>query len=150
MGMNMYGFSIGGAFSHLFLMVTKLLIFLLVIILIYSLFAWVKENFFVDCSKNKFMAEVNKDPILRVVAAITGLIVIFSIISGLLINPMFGLIGIFFVLIKLLIMLFVISLIVAFVQYIIKECNKGNLNIFECKTNPSSPRNSEIIIEEEK
>ena len=150
MGMNMYSFSIGGAFSHLFLMITKLLIFLLVIILIYSLFSWIRENCFISSSKNKFLTEINKDPVLRVVASVTGLIIIFSIISGLLINPIFGILGIFFILIKLLIIVFVVSIIVAFVQYVIKECDKGNLKMFECKTKSSSSHDSEIIIEEEK
>lgn len=150
--MNNHNYLMGGTISALLFLITKLLIIILAIVVIAGVITWIRDNF-IKNNNSKLMKDINNDPVLKSVAVITcsiiGLVIFFSILNSLIhpgtsfdlatavYSPTLGMSGVLMILIRVLMCIFIVSLVLAAIVYFKNQYESGNLNLFSNKPNQS-------------
>lgn len=149
-----YSYSLGNTFTTLLLLITKLLTIVLSVVIILGVITWIRDSFLKN-KNTKFMQDINEDPILKAVVVITGAVIgvslVFTVLSNLFnanltvggayFNHLLTMTGIIMLLIKLLMFIFVASLVLAGIMYFKDQYEKGNLNFL---TNNNQANNNKI------
>lgn len=160
---NMMGYnsSFDGLLSGLFVLLIRFLIIALIVILLIGMFMWIKNNFFKGVNLSNYM---NQNPIIKsilgITAAIFGLFILFYLFNYF-VNPGMGysynlnimngntsggfngtlaITGIITFLIKVLMYVFVITLIISLAAYFKKQFESGNFHLFD---SPNGPNNKD-------
>lgn len=165
--MEGYNYSLGGTLGALLYLIIKLLIVVLAVVVVLGVIVWVRDNLFKNDS-SKIVREIKNDPLLKAVSVITlaivGIVFLFAIMNGFLnpgsstnmsmgmehqgvymgYNPSYGIAGVLFLLIRVLMFILVISLVLAGFIYIKDLYESGKLNLFATSDNA---KNTKIIIE---
>lgn len=162
-----YNYSVGGTLGVFLYLIIKLLIVVLAVVVVLGIIVWVRDNLFKNES-SKIVRDIKSDPLLKAVSVITlaivGSVFLFALINGILnpgastnmsagmefqrgymgYNPSYGIEGVLFLLIRVLMFILVISLVLAGLTYLKDLYENGKLNIF----NSSNMSNqSKIIVE---
>lgn len=161
MNMGGYNYSLGGSISTLLYLIIKLMIVVLAVVIVLGVIVWVRDNLFKNDS-SKIVKDIKNDPLLKVVTVITlaivGIVFLFAIINGILnpgvsgsmgngmehqggyigYNPMYGISGILFLLIRALMFILVISLVLAGLTYLKDLYENGKLNVFDTSNKKNS------------
>lgn len=167
MNMGGYNYSLGGTLGALLYLIIKLLIVVLAVVVVLGVIVWVRDNLFKNDS-SKIVRDIKSDPLLKAVSVITlaivGIVFLFAIVNGVLnpgtsanmsagmehqsaymgYNPAFGIAGVLFLLIRVLMFILVISLVLAGLTYLKELYENGKLNIF---SSSNRSNNSKIIID---
>lgn len=161
MNMGANGYYLGGTIGAMLYLIIKLLIIVLAVVVILGVIAWVRENLIKNDSL-KIVRDIKSDPLLRAVSVITltivGIVFFFSLIHNVIFstmnmgaghqggamgyNPTYGIAGVLFLLIRVLMFILVISLVLAGVTYLKDLYEKGKLNIFS-----TTDKVSNVVIE---
>lgn len=165
--MEGYNYSLGGTLGALLYLIIKLLIVVLAVVVVLGVIVWVRDNLFKNDS-SKIVREIKNDPLLKAVSVITlaivGIVFLFAIMNGFLnpgvstnmsmgmehqgvymgYNPSYGIAGVLFLLIRVLMFILVISLVLAGLIYLKDLYENGKLNLFATSDNA---KNTKIIIE---
>lgn len=163
MNMGGYNYFLGGSLGTLFYLIIKLMIVVLAVFVVLNVIVWIRDDLFKNDS-SKIVRDIKNDPLLRGVTTITlaivGIVLLFAVINSFLdlgmsnsmssamgnqgghmsYNPGYGIAGVLFLLIRVLMFILVISLILAGLTYLKELYEKGKLNIF------NSSNKSDIII----
>jgi hypothetical protein len=167
MDMGGYNYSLSGTLGTLLYLVVKLLIVVLAVVVVLGVITWIRDTLFKNDS-SKIIRDIKSDPLLKAVSVITlaiiGIVFLFAIINSVLFtgmaggmgggiahqggymgyNAAFGIAGILYLLIRVLMFILVISLVLAGLMYVKSLYESGKLNIFNT-TNVTNENKSTII-----
>lgn len=154
-----YNNSFDSLLSGLFVLLIKFLIIALIVMLIIGMFIWIKNTFFKNVNLTNY---INQNPIIKsmlgITAAIFGLLILFYLFNYL-VNPGMGhnynlniingntsggfngtlaITGTITFLIKVLMYVFVITLIVSLAAYFKKQFESGDFHLFDTTNNSTN------------